>query len=78
VNALFTDLATLVDQQGVMIDNIESNIEDTRVHTSEAVKEVTKASNYQKSARSKMCWLALIIVIVMAVIAVIIVLKVTL
>jgi len=73
VNEIFTDLAHLVVEQGVMIDNIESNVESAAHNTTEGVVELRKASDHQKSARSKMCWLALIIAIVAAVIAIILV-----
>lgn len=75
VNEIFTDLAQLVNEQGIMIDNIESNIESTAHNTAEGVVELRKASDHQKSARSKMCWLALIIAIVAAVITIILVLS---
>eukprot|EP01110_Echinostelium_bisporum_P011196 TRINITY_DN4920_c0_g1_i1.p1 TRINITY_DN4920_c0_g1~~TRINITY_DN4920_c0_g1_i1.p1 ORF type:complete len:265 (+),score=48.28 TRINITY_DN4920_c0_g1_i1:65-859(+) len=37
VNSLFMDLSNIVQQQGVMIDNIESNIEETSHHATEGV-----------------------------------------
>jgi len=71
VNEIFTDLAQLVGEQGVMIDNIQSNIESSVQHTDAAVVELRAASSNQKKARSKLCWLALIITIVMGVVAVV-------
>jgi len=70
VGGIFQDLAQIVHEQGYMIDNIESNVEDTSAHTAEAVVQLTQASKHQRSARTKMCWLALILVIVLAVIAI--------
>jgi len=64
VNEIFTDLAHLVNEQGVLIDNIETNVEASVQHTSKGVVELRKASDYQKSARTKMCCLALILLIV--------------
>jgi len=74
VNEIFTDLANLVHEQGFMIDNIESNIETTAVQTQEAVVELQKASKHQRSARSKMCILAIIITVIAAALTLILVL----
>jgi len=74
VNEIFTDLANLVHEQGFMIDNIESNIESTAVQTSAGVKELQQASKHQRSARSKLCILAIIISIIAAVVTLILVL----
>jgi len=71
VNTIFRDLAELVNEQGEMIDNIENNISQTVVRTDQANQELTKASKYQKSARTKMCCLLLIILIVAAILTVI-------
>jgi len=71
VNIIFRDLAELVNDQGQMIDNIENNVSQTVVRTDQANQELTKASSYQKSARTKMCCLLLIILIVAAVLAII-------
>jgi len=70
VGGIFQDLAQIVHEQGFMIDNIESNVESTSHNTAEAVVELRKASKHQRSARTKMCWLMLIIAIVIGVIAV--------
>jgi len=64
VNEIFVDLSNLVVEQGEMIDNIESNVESSVVDTSKGVEELSQASKYQKSTRSKMCILALILVVV--------------
>ena len=47
-----------------IIETIEGNVESAQQYTSEAVVQLQQASKHQKSARSKMCWLALIIVVV--------------
>jgi len=72
VNEIFRDLSNLVHEQGAMIDNIESNIEESVVKTSEGVEELRKANDYQKSSRNKMCCLALIILIIAAIIVVVV------
>jgi syntaxin 7 len=75
VNEIFTDLANLVHEQGFMIDNIESNIESTAVQTQAGVKELQAASKHQRSARSKLCILAVIIAIIAGVVTLILVLS---
>lgn len=45
-------------------DNIESNVETSVDQTSKGVEELRAASKYQRSARTKMCILALILVII--------------
>jgi len=67
VNEIFRDLSNIVVEQGVMIDSIESNIEVSVQATDKGVEELTKASDYQKSSRTKMCCFLLIILIVVAV-----------
>ena len=57
-----------------MSDNIEANIESTQMHTQQGVVELQKASSHQKSARSKMCILAIIVVVIAAVLVLVLVL----
>jgi len=66
VHEIFVDLANLVSEQGGMIDNIESNVESAVDHTEQGVNEVRKASEYQKSSRSKLCCIVLLTVIILA------------
>jgi len=72
VNEIFRDLSTLVVEQGSMINSIEANVEASAAETTKATSEIRKASEYQKSARGKMCCLALILMIIIAVIVVVI------
>eukprot|EP01111_Echinosteliopsis_oligospora_P002122 TRINITY_DN1310_c1_g1_i2.p1 TRINITY_DN1310_c1_g1~~TRINITY_DN1310_c1_g1_i2.p1 ORF type:complete len:280 (+),score=87.04 TRINITY_DN1310_c1_g1_i2:121-960(+) len=74
INVMFSDLANLVHEQGFMIDSIESNIESTAHNTTEGVVQLRKASEHQRSARTKMCWLAVIIAVIVAVLAIILLL----
>jgi len=64
VNEMFLDVSQLVSEQGLMIDNIESNVEKGSQETKQAVQELKKASQYQRSSRSKMCCLLLLILII--------------
>ncbi|KAF8380736.1 hypothetical protein HHK36_028226 [Tetracentron sinense] len=49
VNEIFKDLAVLVHGQGAMIDDIDSNVENTYVATVQATSQLAKASKTQKS-----------------------------
>lgn len=66
VHEVFRDLATLVGEQGEMIDNIESNIQQTVAHTKQGVVEIRKAAEYQNKARSKLCCVAIIFAVLAA------------
>ncbi|KNC48566.1 syntaxin [Thecamonas trahens ATCC 50062] len=64
VNEIFRDLSTLVNEQGEQLHDIEHHIENTVAHTDGAVKELTKADNYQRKARRKAMCLALIFALI--------------
>ncbi|KAK7205576.1 t-SNARE [Myxozyma melibiosi] len=68
LNEIFRDLGTMVTEQGVMIDNIESNITSVADHTQNASAELTKASRHQKSSRNKSCCLLLVLVVILIVV----------
>lgn len=55
VNEIFKDLAVIVQEQGEMIDDIDSNIVRTEVSTEQGSKELKKANEYQKRTRNKVC-----------------------
>ncbi|MFS8030383.1 putative target SNARE coiled-coil domain, syntaxin domain, syntaxin/epimorphin [Helianthus anomalus] len=50
VNEIFKDLAVLVHEQGTMIDDIGSNIENSHAATSQAKSHLAKASKTQRRA----------------------------
>ncbi|XP_044479740.1 syntaxin-22-like isoform X2 [Mangifera indica] len=52
VNEIFKDLAMLVHEQGVMIDDISSNIESSHSATVQGTSQLVKASKTQKSNSS--------------------------
>lgn len=76
VNAIFKDLATMVHDQGDMIDSIEANVESAAVHVEEGVQQVAKARQHQEKARKKMFCLFVIGVIVLATLITIIVVSI--
>ncbi|GKD00730.1 syntaxin-22-like protein [Tanacetum coccineum] len=52
VNEIFKDLAVLVHEQGAMIDDIGSNIENSHAATTQARSHLAKASKTQRSNSS--------------------------
>jgi len=63
VGEIFQDLAVLVNEQGDMVNDIESNIISSHDHTQQAGKELVKAASHQKAARNRMCMIAVILVV---------------
>jgi hypothetical protein len=61
VNEVFRDLATLVDEQGRDIDQIELNIGDAHTETEAGVGHLEKAATYQGRYRK---WIIVLIVII--------------
>ncbi|CAL4082946.1 unnamed protein product, partial [Meganyctiphanes norvegica] len=68
VNQIFKDLATMVHEQGDMIDSIEANVESAQVHVSQGATQLQQARTYQNKARRKKMCIILILVIVAAVV----------
>ncbi|KAL6912271.1 hypothetical protein ACP4OV_001076 [Aristida adscensionis] len=71
VHEMFKDLATLVHTQGVIIEEIDTNIENSAATTKEAKTEVAKASKTQKSNSSLICLLMVIFGVVLLVVIII-------
>ncbi|KAF8889232.1 t-SNARE [Mucidula mucida] len=68
LSEIFRDLGTLVEQQGGMLDNIESNMSSIAVDTSRASEELTTAAEYQRRAGKRAACLMIILVIVVAIV----------
>lgn len=69
VHQMFLDLALLTEQQGELLDQIETQVKAASDYIEEGNKELTSAIEIQKSIRSKQCC---IIVIVLAIIAIVV------
>ncbi|KAN0087672.1 t-SNARE [Tylopilus felleus] len=67
---IFRDLGTLVNQQGGMLDNIESNVYSISADTRGAAEELTTASEHQRKAGRRAACLMLIITFVVALVLV--------
>lgn len=72
VNDIYRDLATIVHEQGDQLDNIEANMSFVENNVEQGVVNLVKANTYQKKARTKMCCLLAILVIIGAIIAVVV------
>ncbi len=62
------DLAVLVNDQGMMLDDIESNITRAADRTAEAGGQLRAAERSQRGARNKMCFILLAVSVVLGVI----------
>ncbi|CAL5019058.1 unnamed protein product [Urochloa decumbens] len=71
VHEIFKDIATLVHAQGVIIEEIDTNIENSAAATKEAKKEVAKADKTQKSNSSLLCLLMVIFGVVLLVVIIV-------
>ncbi|KAL9241831.1 hypothetical protein vseg_015895 [Gypsophila vaccaria] len=71
VNEIFKDLAVLVHEQGITIDDISSNIESSAAATSQGRQQLSKASKSEKSGTARCWWVlavaAIVIIIVLLV-----------
>lgn len=65
LHAMFVDLAALVDNQGDLIDDIESNCRSAVQYTEKAVENIHATAILQKKARSKMCFIVCMLVMVL-------------
>jgi len=76
LHQMFLDLATLVHEQGRMLDNIEKNVQRSKTYVERGTEELVTAKTIQKNTRKWKLWcfivLAIIIVIVGVVVAVVV------
>ncbi|XP_072908061.1 syntaxin-2-like isoform X1 [Hemitrygon akajei] len=69
---MFVDMAMLVEQQGEMVNNIETNVVNAVEYVERAKEETKKAMRYQSKARRKMFLIIICVVVLIAVVAIII------
>ncbi|XP_010256455.1 PREDICTED: syntaxin-132 [Nelumbo nucifera] len=67
---IFLDMAVLVDAQGDMLDNIESQVSSAVDHVQSGNTALQRAKSLQKSSRKWMCIAILILLIIVAIIVV--------
>lgn len=66
---LMQDMAVLVHDQGLQIDDIDANVSTYELRTEEAGQEIVKAEKHQRAARNRKCIFLLIIFVVVLVVA---------
>lgn len=71
VNEIFKDLAVLVHEQGVMIDDIGSSVENAHAATAQGKSQLVKASKTQKSNSSLTCLLLVIFGIILLIVIIV-------
>uniref|UniRef100_A0A165YRR6 t-SNARE coiled-coil homology domain-containing protein n=1 Tax=Daucus carota subsp. sativus TaxID=79200 RepID=A0A165YRR6_DAUCS len=69
-NAIFLDMAVLVDSQGDMLDNIENHVTNAVDHVQSGNKALRKAKSLRKNTRKWMCVGILILLIVILIVVV--------
>ncbi|XP_058077385.1 syntaxin-132 [Magnolia sinica] len=74
LHQIFLDLSVLVEAQGEMLDNIESQVSSAVDHVQSGTTALQKAKKLQKSSRKWMC-IAIIILLLIVVITVVAVIK---
>lgn len=65
LNEVFKDLATMIVDQGTVLDRIDYNIEKVSVHVDHGLVELQKAQKYQKANKKMYCIGILIIIFVL-------------
>ncbi|KAK8488615.1 hypothetical protein V6N13_139972 [Hibiscus sabdariffa] len=71
VNEIFKDLAVLVHEQGTMIDDIGTHVENSQAATSQAKSHLAKAAKSQRSNSSLACLLLVIFGIVLLIVIIV-------
>ncbi|XP_019156437.1 PREDICTED: syntaxin-22-like [Ipomoea nil] len=71
VSEIFKDLAVLVHDQGAMIVDIDTNIENSHAATAQAKSQLSKAAKSQRSNSSLMCLLLVIFAVVLIIVIIV-------
>jgi len=61
---MFNDLATLLNEQGELMDQIGANVLKSIDYVEKGREELNKAKKYQKKSRKKMVWMIVLIAII--------------
>jgi len=68
VNQIFKDLASMVHDQGEIVDSIEANVETASIRVGEGTDQLRQAERYQNKARRKKIILMIVGLIILAII----------
>ncbi|XP_074846653.1 syntaxin-7 [Carettochelys insculpta] len=63
INEIFKDLGMMIHEQGDVIDSIEANVESAEVHVQQGNQQLSRAADYQRKSRKKMCIIILVLAI---------------
>lgn len=66
LHAMFVDMGLLVNQQTELLNNIEANVEKTKVETVKANEELVSARAYQKKKRKKIFCIVILVLAILA------------
>lgn len=71
LNDVFRELATMVVEQGTVLDRIDYNVEQSCVKTEEGLKQLQKAEQYQKKNRKMLAILILFVLVIVLIVVLI-------
>lgn len=63
LNIIFKELATMVTEQGTIVDRIDYNIEHTNIKVHDGLEQIKKAAIYQKNDKKMHCILILAVIV---------------
>ncbi|KAJ3019585.1 UNVERIFIED_CONTAM: Plasma membrane t-SNARE, secretory vesicle fusion [Siphonaria sp. JEL0065] len=69
---LFQEMQQLIETQQEMINNVESNVENSVAYIEEGSKELTKAIVYKKNSRKKQWWIMIVVLILLIIVGVVV------
>lgn len=72
LNEIFRDLATMIVEQGTILDRIDYNVEQASVKVEEGLEQLKKGEKHQKSSRKMLCIILLAVVVIIMLIALVI------
>ncbi|XP_020893016.1 syntaxin-16 isoform X2 [Exaiptasia diaphana] len=72
LNEIFRDLATMIVEQGTILDRIDYNVEQASVKVEQGLEQLKKAEQHQKSSRKMLCIIFLSVVVIIMLVALVI------
>ncbi|CDJ44328.1 hypothetical protein ETH_00034140, partial [Eimeria tenella] len=70
LHQMFVELSFLVEAQGEMVEQIQYSVQQAKEYTAKAEKELLQARRNQKSAKARMFWITVILIIIAAIVLV--------
>ncbi|XP_078092467.1 syntaxin-16 isoform X5 [Mustelus asterias] len=71
LNEIFRELASMIVEQGTILDQIDYNVEQSCIKTEEGLQQLQKAEQYQKKNRKMLVILILFVIVVVLIIVLI-------